>query len=418
MTFRLHASLLAALGSAVLVAGCQERLTAPGSCPATCPGGTPVVRDTVLDAVVDSDQTYIGYLVRGSTGGGMRLSNGFHGVTDLGLLRFLPRADSVLVRDTLRSYTIDSVAISVTLLARDTTASGMVLELRRAPASTDTGASYASLASIAASGAVVDSTTIADSIRAGQTVNGTKVSHTYRFVFSGSDLSTVDIPASDSGVLTLVLALTGATTSGVRVGGGGSSGAVPLFQTYVTANVPDTATAIKHQLVQRAPKATRWVSSVDPVNDPNLLIVGTVDGARVLIHFPFPEYLKDSALISRGTLELTPADTIRGLSTDTAAVLVNGLIADFGAKSPLAGAPGSAGFRAMTFGSTDTVRIEVGAELKNWQRSTLPHPTAFMLQLSPDGASFTEPRFYSTRSPAGRPRLHVTYQLPFAFERP
>ena len=59
-------------------------------------------------------------------------------------------------------------------------------------------------------------------------------------------------------------------------------------------------------------------------------------------------------------------------------------------------------------------------EIQSWQATRLPHPPVLFVNVSPEGASFTEPRFYSTRSPiaARHPRLRITYQLPFAFERP
>lgn len=411
MTFRLRVPLLAALGLGLTMAGCQEQLTAPGSCPATCPGGTPVVRDTILDAVTDGDSTYEGFIVPGTTGGGVRLSNGFNGVTDLGLVRFGGRPDSLIVKDTARTYTIDSVEIVITLLKRDTTASGLLLEVHRVPTTIDSNSTYADLSPLIVAGTLLDSATIVDSVRPGS------LGFSYHFAFSGAALSQVDIPPADSGVLVLALALSGGTTSGVRIGGGGSGSAAPLFRTFVTVNIADTTTSVRQRVIQPSP-VTRYLSSVSPANDPDLLTLGTSAGARALIRFPFPAYLKDSALISRATLELTPADTIRGLSGDSAFVKVNGLVADFGPKSPPSGSAGAAGSRALIFGSVDTVRVEVGGEIKNWQRTTLPHPAALLLSLAPEGASFTEPQFKSTRPGAGRPRLHITYQLPFPFERP
>ena len=407
MTLRLRVT-LAALALGLAVAGCQEQLTAPGSCPATCPGGSPQLRDTILDAVLGGDSTHTGYVVRGATAGGLRVSNGLLGDTNYGFIRFGAVPDSISVRDTMRSYTIDSVVLNVSLIAHDTTVSGTLLELHRLPLTVDTGSTYADIAPSMGAATLLDTVTIADTVHTG---------HNYTFTYKGAALSQVAIPAGDSGVLALGVAISGATATGVRVGGLGSSSVAPapVFLTYVTVDVPDTAAAVKHQSLRSIPKGTRYFSKVTPVDDPDLLTLGTAAGARAMIRFPFPAYLKDSALISRATLELTPADTIRGLRGDSAIVDVDGIIADFGAKSPQSGL---AGFRVLTLNSADTVRIEVGTEVKNWQRATLAHPPAFVLTLNPEGASFTEPRFYSTRSASGHPRLHVTYQLPFAFERP
>jgi hypothetical protein len=61
------------------------------------------------------------------------------------------------------------------------------------------------------------------------------------------------------------------------------------------------------------------------------------------------------------------------------------------------------------------------AEIQRWQSvQRLPHPPLLVVKVQPEGTSFTEPRFYSTRETvaARRPRLRITYQAPFDFERP
>lgn len=409
MKLRLRLSLLAALGLGVAMAGCQEQLTAPGICPATCPGGTPVLRDTVLDALPGADSTHAGYILRGATAAGLRVANGLVGATDYGVVRFLPREDSLFVRDTGRTYTIDSVALEVTLLARDTTASGIRLALHRLPATTDSGVAFATVDAAVIPGTLIDSVTIADSIRA---------SFKYRFVFQGSTLAVVDIPAADSGVLAMALAISGGTATGVRMGGIGSGIGVPIFRTYVTLNVPDTATAVKQQTIVRGPKFSTFVSNTTaPAADSAILAIGTPAGARALIRFPWPAYLRDSALLARATLELVPAQAIDGLPGDSAFIRIHGVRADFGAKSPITGVVGT---RGLGFSSLDTVRVDVISEVQSWQARRLPHPPVLVVILTPEGTSFTEPRFYSTREAvaARRPRLRVTYQAPFDFERP
>jgi len=409
MKLRLRLSLLAGLGLGVVVVGCREQLTAPGSCPATCPGGTPVLRDTVLEALPGADSIHSGYIIRGATLAGMRVANGLIGATDYGVVKFIRREDSIFVRDTGRTYTIDSVALEVTLLARDTTASGIRLALHRLPATTDSGVTFATVDAAVIPGTLIDSVTIADSVRG---------SHKYRFVFQGVTLPQVDIPAGDSGALALAVAISGATVTGVRIGGIGSGVGVPIFRTYVTVNVPDTAAAVKRQTIVRGPSFSTFVSNTTaPAADSTILAIGTPTGARAVIRFPWPAYLRDSALLARATLELVPAQAIDGLPGDSGFVDVHGVRADFGAKSPITGLVGT---RGLTFGSLDTVRVDVISEIQNWQARRLPHPPVLVVILTPEGTSFTEPRFYSTREPvaARRPRLRITYQAPFDFERP
>ena len=52
-----HLALLAAL----LVTGCQEKLTAPAECPALCPGGSSQVFDEVINPITGADSSFRGY---------------------------------------------------------------------------------------------------------------------------------------------------------------------------------------------------------------------------------------------------------------------------------------------------------------------------------------------------------------------
>ena len=48
-----------ALGAVTLaLAGCQEKLSAPGDCPGICPGDQSVVFDTLITPVFGGDSTY------------------------------------------------------------------------------------------------------------------------------------------------------------------------------------------------------------------------------------------------------------------------------------------------------------------------------------------------------------------------
>lgn len=416
MNFRFTRSTVAALGLALLAAGCQEQLTAPGSCPATCPGGTPVLRDTVLEALPGGDLLYSGYTIRGITGGGIRAANGLDGHTDYAIIGFTSRPDSVPTRDTVNKhtdYTIDSLAITVVLLARDTSASGIVLALHRLPATVDTNAAFGDIDPLIVPGTLIDSVTIADSVP-----NST---FTYRFVFQGDTLSLVDIPPADSGVLAVAVAISGATPTGIRVGGIGSPGAIPQMATYVTANTTDTTPAVKHQVVLSRPAFTTFVTSQpEPAFDPNVLALGNPSGTRAYIHFPWPAYLKDTALLARATLELVPVAPFNGLAGDTAVLDIHAVRADFGAKSPLVSPFEFGATGPLPAGGNDTLRIDVGGIVQAWQRDQLPFPPLLVAKVEPASVSFTSPRFYSTQSPvpARRPRLRITYQLPFDFERP
>ena len=411
MIFRTSRALLLAGVLALGIAACQEQLTAPGVCPATCPGGVPVVHDTVLDAIVDGDSTFTGYVIPGGQESGLRSSNGYLGSTDRAFFRFNAIPDSISVRDTGRTYTIDSVIIEVPLLKRDTTQSGIVLWVHRIPRTTDTSATFAEIESYITPATVIDSVTVPDSI---------KKAHIFQFLFKGAALDTIAIPAADSGQLALAVAITAPAPTGVRIGGTGSTpqGGDPSIRFFVTVNVPDTVTAIKKQVIARIGEYSRWVSSNPAVLDPDLLQVGTMTDARSMIRFPWPAYLRDTALIARATLELTPDTAFTGLPGDSAWINLYGITVDYGPKSPLTTLRGT---RPIIFGSADTMRIDVIAEIQFWQSGVvaIPHPPVLVAQMDPaGGASYTTPRFRSTRSGGGAPRLRVTYQLPFDFEKP
>jgi hypothetical protein len=63
------------------------------------------------------------------------------------------------------------------------------------------------------------------------------------------------------------------------------------------------------------------------------------------------------------------------------------------------------------------VNFEIVSLLSAWQTiPTIPH--ALSLSLTPEGSSFTRATFGSTRTPGKKPRLKVTYAVPFRFARP
>ena len=93
---------------------CSEQLTQPGQCPELCPGGTPQGQEVILTALTNSDSTFTGYTERAS-GSLMLIGSGIPTLADTsyGVLKFAARSDSILFRDTLRSYVIDSVRITL-----------------------------------------------------------------------------------------------------------------------------------------------------------------------------------------------------------------------------------------------------------------------------------------------------------------
>lgn len=405
MLRRRSAWALALVALAVLGAtSCQEQLTAPAQCPQACPGGRPVIRDTVLTATIGGDSSFSGYIISGSSLGGLLVSDSMGGLDDRAYMRMLSRSDTILVDSTYHSFTIDSVALSITVLAHDTSVHGLFLYMYRIPASVDSGQTFGAIDSLLTPANLLDSIAIADTL----------VSQTVRRVYFDSTLAKVDIPPADSGRLALGFRVRASAHTGARIGGIGSGSAVPIMTSYVTV-AGDTDTTTMHQSIVRAPEYTKFVERSTFAPDPSLLVVGGQDGARALVRFPFPAYLQDSVILVRATLQLTPNDTIGGLPDDSTAVIASGILADFGAKSPRFSLTSTT---KITPGTIDTLGIEVVNQVRVWQTANPAVPFAFMVNMYPEGASFSEPRFRSTRSAGGAPRLRITYQVPFKFQRP
>jgi hypothetical protein len=406
-------------GIAVVIAisGCEEKLTAPADCPALCPGGQAVVFDTVLTPIAATDSSFRGY-VQPYQASALLVSNGLLGFEERGLVGFGRRLDSVNVRDTLRAYTIDSVALTVTVLARDTTLTGLQVLLYRIPQAIDSTTTFASSAPAFAPESLIATVAVPDTLKQGPV----------RALFQGADLSRVAIAAADSGRLGLGVRIASPTPTGVRLGALASATGAQ-FTTYVTADIPDTGTA-KLRTMALGPAFNTSVDETSVVDDTTLLAVGGEPSARALLRFSLPPRIKDSATIVRATLELTPVTPISGLPTDPPRMLAQALLADVGAKSPVNSSTTPVNrvpLDTLEVGET-TVRFEAVRLIELWLGQTT-RPSALMLSLASnlggagserlaEAASFTRPVFYSSRAadPALRPRLRISYMLSFPFE--
>jgi hypothetical protein len=391
------------LAAAVLL-GCQEKLTAPADCPALCPGGQPQVYDEVFTAVAGADSSFVGY-VQAHQASALLVSNGLlQGFEQRALVRFSPRVDSVLVRDTLRDYVIDSVALSFTVVARDTAVNGLQLWIYRLPTAIDSTTTFAGI-----DPAFVPENRIA-------TIDVPDSLTSVRAVFAGPDPLPVQIPAADGGRLAVGVRLSAPTTTGLRLGAAnGGNGA--LFTSYVTLNVPDTGTA-RLRALALGPEFNTYVSAAPEVVDSTLLTVGGASSARTLLRFNLPPRIRDSASIVRATLELTPVAPVTGLPTDPARLLARAVLADVGAKSPVSSTLGRVPEDTLEDGTT-TVSLEAVRLVELWLGATT-RPAALVLSLTPEAASFSRPVFYSTRAADSlvRPRLRLSYLLSFPFETP
>jgi hypothetical protein len=409
--------LAAALVLAAVVTGCQEKLTAPAECPQLCPGGSAQVFDTVVPAVANRDSSFPnavdfasgGYVGRGK-GVALLLSNGYAASDDRAIYRFFPRSDQVRVLDTLRSYTVDSATISLSLIARDTLVHGLKLFLYRLPGGVDSTASFASIDPLLVDANLIDSVVVPDSVRSG----------TLTDTLLGDELSRIALVGADS-TLAIGLRMTADAPTGVRLGSLRSSTGAS-FTTFVTADVlPDTGT-IRKQTFSRGTAFNTFVTLDPVVPVDSLLTIGGEPSSRALIRFGLSDAFLDSATIVRATLELTPARPIIGLTGDPAFLQTLAVLGDIGAKSPVTGDSLQLSDTLPTFAS-DTIRLDVTNIVQLWQ-AVRTRPQSIYLRVLPEAATFARGVFYSSRShgpdPAVpvAPRLRVTYQRAFPFENP
>jgi hypothetical protein len=399
---------IAALAAGVVLTGCQEKLTSPGDCPALCPGGQPQVFDEVFDPIAGTDSSFRGYIQPYSSRA-LLVSNGLNGLDERGVIRFSRRPDSMGVRDTLRAYTIDSVALGLTIVARDTSLNGLQVEVYRLPSSIDTTTTFAAVDPAFVPANLVATISVPDSLNFGS----------IRTVLQGANLARVVIPPADSGVLALGIRVASATPTGVRLGtiASGTSG---VFVTYATLDIPDTGTA-KLRTLALGPEFNSSLPALQQPDDSTLLAVGGAPSARTLLRFALPARITDSATIVRATLELTPVTPIAGLPSDPVRMMAQTVLADLGAKSPVGSAAGRVPADTLEPGTNGTVSLEAVRLVQLWQGTT-NRPTALMLSLAPEleAASFSQPVFYSTRATDAsvRPRLRISYLLSFPFENP
>jgi hypothetical protein len=383
---------------------CQEDLTSPGECPLLCPGGNSEVFEITLNPLPGTDSSYMPYFAVGQ-GNSILASNGLPAAEARAVYRFVPRGDSIEVRDTNRAFIIDSVLLSFNISARDTLTDGLKLYLYRLPSTVDTGITFADIDPLLVEANLLDSIAVPDSVNTGRVQK----------VFMGDELAKVALASGEA--LAVGINIAAAQPTGVRLGSA-AGGTGPNFVTYVTVDVPDTTSAILHQQIQRNAAFNTFVLETPPVVDTTLLTVGGAPSSRALLRFDLPQEIEDSGTIVRATLELTTPGPILGLPTDPALLTATAVLADLGAKSPVTTDPAFISADTLTPGVSGVVQVDVTRLVQLWVQAS-DRPEAIFLNLLPEAASFMRAEFGSSRRPdIGVPRLIVDYQMPFPFARP
>jgi hypothetical protein len=390
-------------GIALFSAACSEKLLTPVNCPELCPGGQIIVYDTVLTPIPGSDTSFAGY-VTAQQASAFLVSNNLPAADARGFVRFISRSDTVFVQDTARSYTIDSVWISVSIESRDSMQTGVALLLYKLPPTVDSTATFAELTAAFTPASLLDTVEVPDTLHTGRVVAS----------LSGDALARVALTPADSGVLRVGVALTAPAATGVRIQTIRSGTGAPTFQTFVHADVADTA--LQQVTITRVPSYNTYQTAVPfPVPTPTTLVVGGAPSARALIRFGWPPVLRDTAEIIRATLEMTPVSPVQGLSNVSSSILAQGVLVDLGAKSPLT--TDVTGTHAFSVPTDAPMALEVLPTVKLWQ-GVAGRPPVMFVSLSPEASSFSAPVFGSSATPATQPRLRISYVRPYQFALP
>ncbi|MGH7582434.1 MAG: hypothetical protein ACREL5_04315 [Gemmatimonadales bacterium] len=390
----------AILIAAVACAGaaCTEHLTTPGDCPAFCPGGQAIFRDTVLSPMLNGDTSFTGYVEASNLISVLASSGGNYG-QNRAVIHFSPVGDSILIADTNRAYTLDSMALQLSIQARDTTVGNFVIEIYRLPRTIDSTAGFDAIDALMTPANLL-----------AEVPDPTGFTGTFHVTFGGDSLARLAFAPADSGILEIGLRVRADGPTAARIGTPASGSLAPVLYSYVTAlGVPDSLKTSSKTTISDLYFTVAPPESSPP---PSLLAVGGIPVSRSFIRFALPEYLRDSATIIRATLQLHGDQPMIGIPADTAQLVANTLLADFGAKSPVIAGLGTT---AVLLPGTQDVSLDVASLVQAWQGAT-PTPSIIRLSLAQEGGTFLFPLFASTRSPTGAPTLRITYRPPFGFE--
>ncbi|MES2307117.1 MAG: hypothetical protein V4558_16570 [Gemmatimonadota bacterium] len=390
---------LVVMAAMMLVTACTQKLTTPADCPALCPGGQSAFRDTILDAEIGLDSSYSGYTSTLDATGLLASNGGGYGESRA-IVKFLQRGDSILVRDTNRTFTVDSAVIQVTLQKRDLAVADLVLEFYRLPRSVDTLTPFETVDPLMTPANKLGEIAVANAAASGL----------QQLVLKGDDLAKLAFSPDDTTQLVIGVKFRSAAPTGLRFGSLLSGAESPLYATFVHANIADTT--VQRQIINRNPALNLTLRPVEAPASAGVLTVGGFPASRAFLRFTLSPYLRDSARIVRATLELTTSEPLFGIPGDSTFLDARAVLSDFGPKSPVTSS--AFGFATLLPGMS-AVQIEMVPVVQLWQGSA-PLPSIVRLGLAAEGATFLKPLINSTRAATGRPRLRLTYRLPFAFE--
>lgn len=427
-------------GAVVLAVGalaalaCFENPTSPAQCPDFCPAGGLVTVESLLTTAVERDSSFAGYVQAHQAS--VLIASSLPGAQS----RPLWVSQSIDTRFRIDTGTdtttgpivVDSMKLTVTVFRSDTAAvHNLRLAFYQLPVGIDTTTSFADLATPFAGAPLrvvnVDSIAAAPSHR--DTVTGDTVLAidslrnrvAVRVKFTGSQAA---FSAVDSGKLALGVIATGDSPPSVALGSVESGTGATAWWFYHVDSAgklirPDSLPLKAPDSLPAPPTFDSFVFDAPPVTLDSNLTVGGVPSIRSLLRFKLPRGLRDSTQIIRATLQLVPAGAAV-TTTDSVFLRVKRLQADLGAKSPVVIDTFVASSKPFRGVPSDTVRIEMTTLFRGWQSDTTAVTAVYLSLLRLDrvdsvhvagdeAGTLAALRLFSTRSPAFRPSIRITY---------
>lgn len=419
---------LSAAGAVAALVACTDVPSAPGKCPDFCPVDSIAVIDTVLD-VIRGDSAYRGYETPQTAR--TLLAVNVPGYPDsrpiFRLLPVAPRIRPFASDTTTQAWAPGRAQLVLTIELRDTLTRNLQIGIYRLPDAKDSAATFADLQTAFGLAPVrtvnVDSLLAlpnhVDSATGDSAIVGDTIAHSAT-LYLALDTALVKYDPTDSGQVSFGLRVSADTLAYIPFGSldGGSPPQINWYQDFDSSGTTVT---------RRQGARARWdtfVTDSAPAGVDSLLVVGGMPSARTLLRFDIPRNIIDSTQVVRATLELVPARPAPWAPGDSVFVETSRVTADFGAKSPIAIPLSVLDSTAATImkvptGSTDTVKVEVTRLVRFWQAVDTTAPRALLLWAGgAEGTTFSELSFFSTRSTAYRPKLHLTYVPRYGYGAP
>ncbi len=398
-----------ALVIALTTTACNENVVSPAVCPEFCPPATLQVFDSIVPASVERDSAFRGYVMAYESKQAQVAADDT--VESNPIFRFQPFEDSIQLGggfvDVAKPVVeTDSFRFEFIMSRRYLDTAGTEvpeLPVYRLPVDIDSTTTQADLEPYLQDSTELAAIPLPDSVTRGNLTA----------VFPGDAFPTFE---ADSNVTALGL--------GYRFSRPGYADIITSDSTFLATILIRFAKvdSIDGTLVERSDTVIvdfdTYLHPPLPAPDPNSLNIGGAPAARTLIRVNLPSGIVDSSSVVRATLILVPTEPVLGITGDSLLIHAEALPYDLGAKSSIVVLPVDSlgqGVLRIPVGWSDTVRVEVTNIVRAWKSpSSLPHTIS--LRVVPEGGSFAEARFNSTRSPVGRPVLEVSFVPPIVVQ--